>query len=121
MGLTKPTQHIHKLLAQDGAHKAEPESRILSIGSAAGGVARTDELGQQSASFLVKQAARRREGDGTRMPLKEPGADLLLQCTDVPGQRRLRQMQSSGSASEGELLRDSGETFEFSQGVVHTD
>lgn len=105
---------------QQRADKRQAKAGGFAAGSSSGGLGRGVELGQGGPRVLEKQLSRRGEADGAGVPDQQCAADASLQGLDLPGERRLAQVELPGRAREVQFLRDRDEAFQLSErGSIH--
>jgi len=121
MRFTIPAEGLHEFIIHHGADKAKPEPCRLAQSTTPGCLSCPGEQTREVACLVIEQAACCGEGDLARQAREKSRADLFLQSADVPGQRRLRQIQPTGSAGKGKLLRHGDEALKFTNRIVHTE
>ena len=87
----------------------------LAAADASRDVQRVLRVLQHGARGLVKHPTGRGELDAPRGPVKEGVADAAFQALNLLGQRRLRDVQPCGGATEMELLGQHDEIAEVGQ------
>jgi len=77
-------------------------------------------LGQQLAGMRVEEAAGLGELERPAAALEQQHPQVILQLLDLPGQRRLGDVQALGRAREVQLLGDGNEVTQVTQFHVDT-
>lgn len=113
MRILKTLDQSNQALIKQSAYEGQSQSGFFTFARPADGFRGSIELIQDGPGILQKQPPGIRQRDRMGIPLQQAGIQFVLKRLDVPGQRRLGEIELPGGLGEIEMVHDSYETLQF--------